>query len=321
MKGLLTRLMVDLPTSIRPVSDKCIYCANPLIPAVDLTGEHIIGVAFGGKWELLKASCLDCAKITSQIEKRVADNIVTPIREHLGLRGRTQKKPRSRATLHTVITQCTVKHKVPVADYPAAIYSLDFDPATSLSHKAFVPFIKSRLVVQEIGSDFSLKANRIPGQINLVQRTPFNPLDLARMLAKIAHSYAVAKLGTDTFRPFLTDLILGRSLAEVAHLVGGISQGDLISQERHHLSHEWVRLRSGRRILVITISLFGDLGLPTYKVVAGQDHNAEAPVPGVPIDLVYRLQLSGRLADDGQIVDPTEENLLDQYSRILRARF
>jgi hypothetical protein len=49
--------------------------------------------------------------------------------------------------------------------------------------------------------------------------------DLARMLAKIAHAYAVAELGLGSFTPFLTDIILALQLPfcfEVRALSGGL---------------------------------------------------------------------------------------------------
>jgi hypothetical protein len=41
------------------------------------------------------------------------------------------------------------------------------------------------------------------------------------MLAKIAHSYAVAELGIDGFKPFLNKIILGANIHHLSHYVGG----------------------------------------------------------------------------------------------------
>jgi len=46
------------------------------------------------------------------------------------------------------------------------------------------------------------------------------PLQFFRMIAKIAHSFAVAEFGVGKFKPLVTDLILGRS-DNIEHFLGG----------------------------------------------------------------------------------------------------
>jgi hypothetical protein len=79
---------MDLPRITRPVWDRCIYCGATADQGQRLGDEHIIAGALGGIWELQQASCRHCERITSAIEKQVADHLVTPVREHLGLLGR-----------------------------------------------------------------------------------------------------------------------------------------------------------------------------------------------------------------------------------------
>jgi hypothetical protein len=54
-------------------------------------------------------------------------------------------------------------------------------------------------------------------------------LDFARMLAKIAHSYAYAKCGVEAFKPTLLDLILGK-VENAPYWVGGHRGGPLLEQ-------------------------------------------------------------------------------------------
>lgn len=60
---------------VLPKSDHCIYCGS-----IDqLTVEHIIPYALGGRIELPNGSCRVCAKITAQIEQSVArDHLQIP---------------------------------------------------------------------------------------------------------------------------------------------------------------------------------------------------------------------------------------------------
>jgi hypothetical protein len=58
------------PRLVLPKSSNCIYCGS----TDDLTIEHVIPFALGGRIELPDGSCRDCAKATSKIEQMVARN-------------------------------------------------------------------------------------------------------------------------------------------------------------------------------------------------------------------------------------------------------
>lgn len=88
------------------------------------------------------------------------------------------------------------------------------------------------------------------------------------MLAKIAHSMAVAELGLAGFRPFLLDIIHGR--AEDAHqFVGGRLKARPALPHRHEVLILGYEI--GETTLVAAeVRLFADLGAPTYVVVVGE---------------------------------------------------
>jgi hypothetical protein len=91
----------------------------------------------------------------------------------------------------------------------------------------------------------------------------------ARMLAKIAHAFAVATFGLDSFEPFLPNVILGHSDAG-HHYVGGVEREmdnrnrvatilHSIGSERHN---EW---------LIVRLRLFSFIeGTPNYVIVVGR---------------------------------------------------
>lgn len=95
-----------------------------------------------------------------------------------------------------------------------------------------------------------------------------------RMLAKIAHSFAVATCGLGSFEPFLPDVILGRSLA-VSHYVGGSIDIPALPPPAqkvnldHRLRYGELRSHNGDRLLVVGIHLFAVLGAPIYEVIVG----------------------------------------------------
>jgi len=96
-----------------------------------------------------------------------------------------------------------------------------------------------------------------------------NMLLFARMLAKIAHSYAVANLGLSAFSPMLPDLILGRSAA-APWLVGGDASRPPPETDPS-LHHVYLQrcLTSGVEYVLVAVRLFAFVGMPRYHVVVG----------------------------------------------------
>src|SRR5713101_4559866 len=88
---------------------------------------------------------------------------------------------------------------------------------------------------------------------------PIKTLAFAQMLAKIAHSYAVAQMGLDTFNPLLLDLIFGRTTV-VTHLVGGDLKVPPPASWLHHLDLHREHLAEGRKFVVADIRLIGYIG-------------------------------------------------------------
>jgi hypothetical protein len=88
------------------------------------------------------------------------------------------------------------------------------------------------------------------------------------MLAKIAHSYAVAEWGFRSFRPFLLDLILGRSQT-ASYWVGGdmtVTAPDPNGLHRLQLKREIIL---GTEYVIAYITLFCFFGSPEYRIVVG----------------------------------------------------
>lgn len=138
---------MDLSTKIKPVSDRCIYCGDLPKSGASLGGEHIIAEVFGGKWELLEASCWCCEIITGSLEKQAGDHMTTPVREHLGLRGRGQKRPRRQ--MPVVVSKEGQKKTiyVPVKDHPGTMLTWAFDLATSITGEPLSDGIAARVVI------------------------------------------------------------------------------------------------------------------------------------------------------------------------------
>jgi hypothetical protein len=92
-----------------------------------------------------------------------------------------------------------------------------------------------------------------------------------RMLAKIGYSYAAAEIGTSSLHPMLADLVLAKApnSAYLSYLVGGDAEpapkGDF--SNRIEL---WEHTINGVVYTVVTVQLFGFMGMPKYHVVVRQ---------------------------------------------------
>lgn len=116
-----------------------------------------------------------------------------------------------------------------------------------------------------------------PGDKDGFLIAPLNPEAYARMLAKIAHSYAVAELGEPAFRPKLRRFIRGRPL-KALQWIGG----DTVIPKAEHRLHDiqWgIEVAGGVNYVVVSLRLFSFIGSPQYHIVVGE---LERPLDQLP---------------------------------------
>jgi hypothetical protein len=95
------------------------------------------------------------------------------------------------------------------------------------------------------------------------------PIDPARMIAKIAYSYAVGELGYGSFRPLVTDLILGKT-ETLSYWVGGEWEIPPPTNTAFDLGwNKHVRDATGVEYVVVSVRLFSFFETPIYHVVVG----------------------------------------------------
>jgi len=89
-----------------------------------------------------------------------------------------------------------------------------------------------------------------------------------RMLAKIAHAFTVAELGSVAFTPFLASLITGGSADEAVQYVGGIERTAGPSGALHQA---WIAdYPPDPSLITVRIRVLARLGTPTYVVAVGR---------------------------------------------------
>jgi len=262
-----------------PAVGQCIYCdakeyrqGNTIVKLGD---EHIIPAAFQGNLELPEASCQKCERITSRVETHCIEQMVRNTREHLGLRARRHKRNRTVLPVSVDRGSGAETVRVPVSEHPAALFMFSFDPPRLLlglpdAEGGFA----GRVTIRPMAADLGLRADRLGGKVNLIHRGGFDAPTFGRMLAKIAHSFAVAELGLGGFRPLLKEAILGKPVRHLSQLVGGAFAPESAGTERNEIS---ISLLSAvhRDYHVVSLRLFADLDMPNYLIIAGEPLSQE----------------------------------------------
>lgn len=130
--------------------------------------------------------------------------------------------------------------------------------------EGYAPLHEFRLIP---GQETVRRLNRLGPKIGIEHRVDSNLF--ARVIAKIAHSFAVAMLGLNGFDPILQGVILGTS-TDLARYVGGppVAQDD--RRPDPDILHSLRMVRQGP-FWVVRLRLFAFLeGTQTYVIVVGR---------------------------------------------------
>ncbi|MET4016296.1 hypothetical protein [Bradyrhizobium sp. S3.2.12] len=245
----------------------CIYCSDGrIIEATKrkLNREHIIPFGLGGTATLPRASCKACARITGAIEQSCLRMMLGTTRIRLNLPTRRPEERPSEMQIVLIDGNKTIERTIPASEFPLTIPGLLLPPPGILTgdkpHDRMVG--KFWMIRENETADKYLK----PG--GGYRAGTFNNHIFMQMLAKIAHSFAVAEWGFHSFRPLLRDLIIG-PLQTASYWVGGNGDpkpADAGGLHRLELKRE---LRLGTEYIVCYIRLFANFGAPEYRIVVG----------------------------------------------------
>lgn len=261
----------------------CIYCnAKESLPESVLSSEHIVPEGLGGDDEILSSSCQTCAGITSEFERRCLRGFFAEARAFLGAYGHRRVDTRPQEFPVALTTpQGQVKVDVPLADNPFWLMMLTMPPPGFLvgrPKEADKNGISCHpVMISEPGRNEKLAAvaRTRAGTTQAQQTVTVDPGAFWKLLAKVAHCYAVAYRGYGSFRPFLTEFIRGCDEQGGPHFVGGAYSAEGLPIESLGSSpglHEAriSEISDGHRnVLVVRLQLFAPLRPPVYDVVAG----------------------------------------------------
>jgi hypothetical protein len=266
-----------LPTY--PVQGRCIYCdakvysERPGIRQYPFGGEHIIAESLGGKLELPESSCQRCEEVTgATVENDVTGKTLKALRTHLKIRGkRTRPIPKTLPLTIQVDGNNEIR-EIPVEDYPVVFMMLICSaPPIFESQQATLPPVTGTTVVVFNHDEKKLRKQYGITSFSTVR---WDTVMFCSMLAKIAHSFAVAELGLASFTPMLLDLIV-RQDRDSIRLIGGEPNLKPASSALHEIGLGYKRSQ-GKDYVVATIRLFAAQGGPTYHVVVGESR--ESPI-------------------------------------------
>ena len=199
----------------------CIYCGADG-SSHDLTLEHIIPEAIGGRLSIPKASCEECRDETHAFEGHVISKLYGDARAHLKM-SRGKKRPWPTAFKSRVVKEGKIQVQVnPLETHPGWLFGIELSPA-GIFYKQQPPpderplllNIQPRLVNPEFIDHWRKTKDTLAYPAGGLQISAFY-----RFLAKIGHSYAVAQFGIGTFIPFLTGAIRNQNSRALTQYVG-----------------------------------------------------------------------------------------------------
>lgn len=249
---------------------RCIYCGS----TGNLSDEHIIPYGLGGRWVLRKASCKECADITSRFELNVLRNLWGPARAAFGLP--TRRRYINKYPLTIERNGAKEITEIDPAECGVPLLFTHFEAPAYLSGKPFSKGIAMNGQTTHIlpSTEYfknAIKAKFNPDRIEFTATyKPYSPTDFAKMLAKIAYGFAVAQNGLDGIKtPYVLDALLNKK-DDIGMWVGCNADAKEFSTGVDDFEIRLNFINSPKRDIVVEIKLFGKLETPTYLVVVGE---------------------------------------------------
>ncbi len=263
------------PTRTYDPVGHCIYCGS----VDELGDEHIIPYGLGGRLVLPQSSCRSCSALSSGFEGTCQRTMFGPLRMLCNLPSRRKKDRPSTLPLKV--------KKSPDDDWTEMQVAREDVPFLILLPHFLMPDLLSGYTTTgnrgAAADNFWIRgASASEGFFehldDLIAKLGVHavyPVAEARveefclMLAKIAHSFAVAEIGSGQFEPLLLDLLLKRDLLNRANFIGGLKYDEPPSQELHEISLD-DHTCNRPDLVAVRIRFLSKLGTPTYYVVAGR---------------------------------------------------
>lgn len=240
----------------------CIYCKAE---SEKLGKEHVVPLSMAGNLVLLGASCKECEKITSKIERAITKDFFGDFRNAMNYpTRRPSKRPETISGQRANDDQLI---DIPWDHFPAILSLPVFEEPGVMAGRQPVAPMKFRMWNAEIHD------NREP---NITVEASFRVDDWLKYIAKICHAAAYCFLGPncESYQQFLPSVIQGSN--HQMYYVGGIwdetpevkaeTSTDLSGTIRFQKQYS----SDGREALLVLYKPISIAGSPTYIGVFGQ---------------------------------------------------
>ena len=260
------RPIEDFNKKIYSPLGQCMYCGI----LQNLQDEHIVPYGLSGTTVLPKSTCPSCAKITGQFEQKVLRGPMRAVRVFRKLHSRTKYVGVSEThPLEIVRNKKKEIVKLPLSEYPILLYFPLFSPPAFLNPQGYKKGIN--IIGVDIVS-FGPRPEEVQKKLcatQIIITQNYFPTAFARMIAKIAYSFAIAEGNIDLIRGklFPIEAILGKK-DNIGRWVGTITDP---SKKHQSLLHR-IALHKDykKKVLIGVVQLFADSQAPNYGVILGQ---------------------------------------------------
>jgi hypothetical protein len=168
--------------------------------------------------------------------------------------------------------------KFPIEEFPGLLMSIVFPlPGILINEKPEDRLLTGGIYSVELMPEFGERLNRIKEKyrastisvVGVEKSARGNPDDFGRTLAKIAHSYAIAELGSGNFEPFLTHIVQGKRPYNLPYFIGSAMGRAPPFNDLHQIEIDNAGLGHGE-LIVVKVRLFADRDTPTHYIVVGR---------------------------------------------------
>jgi hypothetical protein len=251
-----------------PAVGRCIYCRTDDVSQRTLGEEHIIPRGLGGNLVLREASCGACEAIINKFETECIDRQFLAARPHFGVKTRKSGVVPDMLPIKQMAGEVRPR-RIPAASHPSLIVQFAFGEPSLWTGDEPNPKREGTMVIIMLVPDWGERLGLLPGQNMMLEKLRGDALGL--LLAKIGHSYTVAKLGIDGFRPLLTDLIRGLPSGPCNHFIGERIPVQPPSDELHQIELRTETNHLGRTYHIVRVRLFAtNKETLTYDVIVGE---------------------------------------------------
>ncbi len=232
--------------------------------------------ALGGAHILERASCRDCAKMTSRFETAVLRGMWGDAREAFNAPSRHKKRRKGYIEMPDPDDPSLVR-QIPSAQHPGPMVFYRISRAGILIGAPVTLDTSASWELVVIDDNLRLKAleKLYPGKLTFKFR--HSPYEFGRMIAKIGYCQVLTSLTPNDFHPFCLPYIMGTK-HNVSYIVGGSTDAQQANDKSGYDLSTFAFGTIDHLYLLASVRLLSNTHAPQYHVVVGDVIGRDAVV-------------------------------------------